>query len=478
MPPRPSTCLEIAEAVRAGKTSAAAVVGEAISRTKAAEEKWNPFIRIAADRAQRQAERVDRRLGKGEDLSRAGVPFAVKDLVDVDGLPTACGSGAIDRVAKRDATVVERLEAAGAVPLGKANMHECAFGFTGANPTFGDCRNPWDPQRIPGGSSSGSAAAVAGGVCPLALGSDTGGSTRLPAAFCGVTGLKPTYGRVPRDGAVPLAWTMDHIGTLTRTARDAATVLDVLAGHGDADPSSSRRRVPPHRKRLSERLGSFRVGIPDGWFFDRLDPAVFAAVHDAIDQLVSLGGETVEVRLPRMEEVLGAHRAIIFSEAASAYAPTVDDRAGELGDDIRPLLLGGRFLPAGDYLKGQRVRRIVRREWAKAMGAVDCVATPTVPMPAPPFGRKTVDLGGEEVPMVRACLDLTLPFNLTGHPAITLPCGFSEGNLPLGLQLVAKPFYEPTLLRIAHRYQQATDWHDRRPPLDASGGGEDLSSSP
>jgi aspartyl-tRNA(Asn)/glutamyl-tRNA(Gln) amidotransferase subunit A len=465
MSDEPLDALKVAADVQAKRRAAADVVKDALARAGRHQEKFRAFIALTPDLARKQAERVDERVRKGEKLPLAGVPFAVKDLIDVKGVPTTCGSKVFAKhTAKDDAVVVRRLVEAGAVLLGKLSLHECAFGFTGENPHHGDCKNPWDPARIAGGSSSGSAVAVALGVCPFTLGSDTGGSIRHPAALCGLVGLKPTYGRVSRTGVAPLSWSMDHVGPLTRTAADAAAVLKLLAGHDPDDEASSRREVPDYAAEIDKPIRGLRVGIPHTWFFESLQPAVADAVTAAIDKLASLGCKRVDVTLPHIEEVVGAHRAILFPEASSYHQPYLRGRAAEYGDDIRPLLQGGLFIPAVDYVKGQRVRRLVRRAWAKVFESIDCLVTPTSPIVATRFGETEADLPRGKKPLVRAYLDLTLPFNLSGHPAASVPCGFSKERLPIGMQLVGKPFDEASVLRLAHHYQQATDWHRRLPP--------------
>jgi aspartyl-tRNA(Asn)/glutamyl-tRNA(Gln) amidotransferase subunit A len=464
----PPTCLEIAAAVQKRERLARAVADDALQRAEKFQDQFRPFIRLTPELARDQARRVDERIAAGETLPLAGVPFAVKDLFHVAGVPTTYGSPVFaNAVQKETAVAVRKLIDAGAVLIGKLNLHECAFGFTGENPHFGDCRNPWDPARIPGGSSSGSAVAIALGICPLTLGSDTGGSIRLPAALCGVTGLKPTYGRVSRTGGFPLSWTMDHVGPLARTAADTALALRVLAGHDASDESSSRRAVPDYPVEAGARLRGLKVAVMHAWFFESLDPEVAAAVTRAIDALKSLGAIPVEVHLPRLEEALGAHRAIIFPEASLFHRPYLAEHAARYGNDIRPLLLGGQFLPAVDYLHALRVRRLIRREWGKVFEGIDVLVTPTSPITAPKFGETAANLPGGNKPLVRAFLDLTLPFNLSGHPAISIPCGFSQAGLPIGLQLVGKPFGESALLRIAGQYQQQTAWHNRIPAAPA-----------
>jgi aspartyl-tRNA(Asn)/glutamyl-tRNA(Gln) amidotransferase subunit A len=458
--------LVIAKEVQAHQRTAVEIAEEALARAKALQDEWRAFITVTPDIARKQAEKVDQWLAQGKHLPLAGVPFAVKDLFDVEGVATTCGSKVFaDRVAESDAAVVQRLVAAGAVLLGKLNLHECAFGFTGENPHYGDCRNPWDPDRIAGGSSSGSAVAVALGICPFTIGSDTGGSIRHPAALCGLVGLKPTYGRVSRVGGVPLSWTMDHVGPLARTATEAAAVLQVIAGRDKADETTSNRPVPDYAAEMARSLAGLRIGLPKSWFFESLEPDVARAVDDAVAQLVKLGARKVEVALPHMDEAVGAHRAIIFSEASSYYQPHLaaaqQQGRPQFGDDIRPLLEAGLFFPAVDYLKAQRARRTIRAAWSKVFSEVDCLVTPTSPLVATRFGQQTADLPGGPKPLVRAYLDLTLPFNLSGHPAVSVPCGLSSDGLPIGVQVVGKPFAEGTILRVANQYQQATEWHRR-----------------
>jgi aspartyl-tRNA(Asn)/glutamyl-tRNA(Gln) amidotransferase subunit A len=461
----PLSCRQIAAAVQSHERTARAVADEALGRAERLQDKYHAFIAITPELARRQATKVDELIGQGRRLPLAGVPFAVKDLLDIEGLPTTCGSRAFaDRRATADATVVRRLVEAGAVLLGKLNLHECAFGFTGANAVYGDCKNPWNADRIAGGSSSGSAVAVALGICGFSLGSDTGGSIRLPAALCSVTGLKPTYGRVSRQGVVPLSWTLDHVGPLARTADDVALVLESMAGHDAADEASSRAPVPNYSAELDKPLRGLRLGVPGEWFFGSLEPAVGKALDAAIAKLVELGCSLASVELPHLEEALGAHRAIIFPEAASYHEPFLRDRGDKYGDDIRPLLAGGLVLPAADYLRGQRARRVIRAAWAKAFSPIDFLVAPASPITASRFGQQTAKLPRGERPLVRAYLDVTLPFNLSGQPAMSVPCGFSPEGMPIGLQLVGKPFAEGLLLRVGHQYQQATDWHRRRAP--------------
>lgn len=460
----PEECVSLAAEVQGRRRSAREVADAALKSAEKFQETFRTFIRITPEIARRQADEVDRRVKGGEALPLAGVPFAVKDLYDVQGLPTTYGSKMfVDRMAATTAPSVQRLIDAGAVLIGKLNLHECAFGFTGQNPHFGDCKNPWDQSRIVGGSSSGSALAIALGICPFTLGSDTGGSIRMPAALCGVTGLKPTYGRVSRAGGMPLSWSMDHVGPLARSAVETALITRIMAGHDPADESSSRRTVPDYVAESRGDLRGLRVGVMQKWFFDALDPEVAGAVTKALNTLIDLGARRVDVQLPRLEEIVGAHRAILFSEASAFHQPYLS-QAEKYGDDIRPLLQGGVFIPAVQYIDALRARRIIRREWAKAFENADVFVAPTTPIAATKFGAQTADLPGGSKPLVRAYLDLTLPFNFTGYPALSIPCGFTQGNLPIGMQFVARPFAESLMFRFATRYQQETDWHRRVAP--------------
>ncbi len=456
----PGTCLETVEAIQTGKISAPDVVNRALAEAERLQAQWHVFITLTPELARRQARRVEQWLAAGKTLPLAGVPVAVKDLIDVLGVRTTCGSRVFEnQVARNNATAVRKLVSAGAIILGKANMHEFAFGFTGENAAYGNCPNPWNPERISGGSSSGSALAVALGICPLAIGSDTGGSIRLPAAFCGLIGLKPTYGRVSRAGAVPLAWSMDHLGPITRTADDAALVLKVLAGRDRADPTTARQLAPSAGADLEKPLDGLTIGLPRAGFFDDLDPQVARAVEDAAGVLAARGARPVDVQLPYLDEVLGVHRAVIFSEAAAFHRPLLAEHADRYDPAVRLLLEAGLFLSATDYLQAQRVRRLVRKAWADVFRTVDCLLTPTAPTVAARFGQRSVALPGGDASMLRACLGLTLPFNVTGHPAVSVPCGLSSEGLPIGMQLVGRPFDEGTILRVARRYQMETQWH-------------------
>jgi aspartyl-tRNA(Asn)/glutamyl-tRNA(Gln) amidotransferase subunit A len=381
------------------------------------------------------------------------------------GIRTTCGSRILkDWVPQADATVAVRLVAAGAILLGKLNMHEFAYGPTGVNPHYGTPANPWGAERMPGGSSSGSGAAVATGLCAGALGTDTGGSIRIPASLCGIVGLKQTYGRVSRAGVVPLAWSLDHIGPMARTVTDTAILLQALAGHDPADPSTAAIAVPDYRRGLDENLSGLRVGIVREFFFDRLDPEVRTAVEAAVRALTGAGIRVEEARLPRIQHAGPATFAIITAESMAYHEPYLKTRASEYGADVRARLLTGQFVLATQYLKAQRARQVLRAEVDEALRNVDALVFPTTPVAAPRVDEReaTVDGVREDV---RAWLTrCTRPINLTGHPALSVPCGLTAGGLPVGLQLVGRHFDEATLLRVGRAYERVSPLRDRRPP--------------
>jgi aspartyl-tRNA(Asn)/glutamyl-tRNA(Gln) amidotransferase subunit A len=397
-----------------------------------------------------------------------GIPIALKDLVMTRGIRTTCGSRILgDWVPDTDATVVRRLAEAGAILLGKLNLHEFAYGPTGVNPHYGTSRNPWDPSRMPGGSSSGSGVAVAAGLCAGALGTDTGGSVRIPAALCGIVGLKPTYGRVSRAGVIPLAWSLDHVGPMTRTVTDAALLLQVLAGRDPADPTTADIPVPDYRRAMEGEIRGLRLGLPKDLFFERLDPEVRAAVLAAAQSLEGLGACVEEIPLPRIPHAGPASFAIIASEATAYHEPYLKTRAAEYGADVRSRLTTGQFVLASQYLKAQRARRVLRADVDAALTRVHALLLPTTPIPAPRLDAREVTADGVTEDVRWWLVRCTRPINVTGHPALSVPCGLTAGGLPIGLQLVGRQFDEATLLRIGRAFEAVSPWRDRRPPLEA-----------
>jgi aspartyl-tRNA(Asn)/glutamyl-tRNA(Gln) amidotransferase subunit A len=450
------TLAEAAAAIAAGDLSPVELTDACLDRIERLDPALNAFITVTAETARREARAAQD--GTGPSGPLRGVPIALKDLFDTAGVRTTGGTKILaDRVPERDATVTARLRQAGAVFLGKLNMHEFAYGVSNDNPHYGPTRNPWDTARIPGGSSGGSGAAVAAGLCLGTLGSDTGGSIRIPASLCGITGLKPTYGRVSRAGVLPLSWSMDHIGPMARTVRDCAILLSVIAGHDPDDPASAAEPVPDYLAELEDGVRGLRVGLPRRYFFEQVDDQVRAAVEEAARILQAEGAELRDVDIDEIELAPIAGATILVSEAAAYHERWLNERPEDYGDDVRQRLLLGRLYPATTYINAQRLRRTVVESFLRALAGVDLLLAPATPITAPPIAGFTTD--------VRASLTrFTTPINLAGLPSLALPCGFDRDTLPIGMQLIGRPFAEALLLRAGRAYERATDWHSRRPP--------------
>jgi len=433
-------------------------------------ERLNPrlraYITVTSDDAERQARQADAELASGAYHGPLhGIPLGIKDLFDVGGVPTTFGSKILKaNVATEDAALVADLKHAGAVILGKHNLHEFAFGITSENPHFGAVRNPWNTDRVPGGSSGGTAAAVAAGLCAAGIGSDTGASIRAPASFCGVVGLKPTYGRVSRRGGLPLAWSLDHAGPITRSVADCAVVLQATAGHDPLDPGSADVPVPDFSEHLHAGISGLRIGIPREYFFELVEPEVDQLVRAAIDVLAGLGARVEEVSLPHVLHAQVAGNVIMSTESAAWHAEWLRERPEDYGSDVLARIRGGQLIRAVDYLASQQMRTLIQADFRQAFEHVDVVVSPTVPLVAPPIGR-TLEPGGPLNVVPRSIANrATVPCNLTGMPAISIPCGFSEG-LPVGLQIMAPAFAEPLVLRAAAAYEVASPWRAQRPPI-------------
>jgi aspartyl-tRNA(Asn)/glutamyl-tRNA(Gln) amidotransferase subunit A len=379
---------------------------------------------------------------------------------------TTSGSRVFDSfVPERDCTVAHRFRQAGAVLLGKLNMHQLAYGPTGENPDYGHMHNPWDPDRYAGGSSGGSASAASAGQCTITMGSDTGGSVRIPAALCGVVGLKPTYGLVSRHGLTPLSWCMDHPGPLVRTVEDAALTLNAIAGHDPQDIASSRAAIPDYTAALVDNVRGLRIGVPREYFDAPLDAEVARAVRKAIDLLEELGASVTEVSFPMFRHAQAISSTILMAEAAAYHRELLARDGDKLYPPVRLRLEAGLFITAADYLKAQQARALFVRELGGLLREVDLLAGPTEPVTAPRLLAEEVEIGGQTVGVTPALTQYTRPYNIAGFPAISIPCGFSESGLPIGLQLAGRPFDELTVLRAAHAYEQASDWHLRRPAI-------------
>lgn len=444
---------QVARLLRQRKVSCLEVTEAAWARIDQANPLLNAFITLQREESLLAAREADSLLEKEAPKSPLhGIPISLKDLYDTEGLLTTAGSRVTaERVPGEDSTVTRRLREAGAILLGKANMSEFACG--GMGHVFGAVSNPWDIERFPGGSSSGSGASVASGMNYASMGSDTGGSIRLPAALSGVVGLKPTYGRVSRHGVVTLSWTLDHAGPLTRTVRDAGIVLQAVAGLDPLDPTSSPERVPNFSRNLPRRLEGRTLAVPREAFYGSLDPQVEGAMEEALLELQRLGAKLKEVSIPNAAAGTNAMITILQAEGAAYHWERVGDRLNDLGTTARGRITQGLLTPAVSYIQAHRVRSILIEEFRQALNGVDALVVPTTQTTA-----QRLDEG-------RLTSALTPAFNMTGLPALSLPCGFTKEGLPIGMQIVGRAFEEATVLKIGHAYESATEWHTRRPPI-------------
>jgi aspartyl-tRNA(Asn)/glutamyl-tRNA(Gln) amidotransferase subunit A len=416
------------------------------------------FVTLTPDRARAEAKAAEATLLRGDGRPLLGIPVGYKDIYDTRGIKTSAGSALwADRVAEGDATCVTRLQDAGCVMLGKLITHEFAWGIQSPGHRFKPARNPWNREHIPGGSSSGSGAALAAGLCAGALGTDTGGSIRGPASFSGIVGLKPTYGRCSRAGVATLSWTLDHTGPMARSVEDCAYLLQQLAGHDPLDPASSQAPVADYVGTLDRSIRGLRIGVPRDYFFDGADADVAGAFEDAMTTYRGLGADVRDVTIPNIWDA-PSFMVIMASEAFAYHERDLRERPGLYGDLLRERLTSGALYTGAEYVQAMRLRERLRNEMLDVLRSVDLLATPTSPKPAPTFAAMwDVSLGFPR--------SNTPPFNLSGLPALALPCGFASAGLPLSLQLAGRPFDEATVLRAGHAYQQATDWHRRRPPV-------------
>src|SRR5713226_1039342 len=449
--------VELARLIASKEVSPVEVVEAHLNRIAALDGTLKSYITVMGDSALQAAKAAEAAVTAGDGLGALhGVPIGLKDLYCTKGVKTTGGSKILaDWAPTEDATVVSRLTAAGAIVLGKLNMHEFAYGPEGLNPHYGTPWNPWDKatHRICGGSSSGSGAAVAAGIAPGALGSDTGGSIRIPASLCGITGIKPTYGRVSRAGVLPLAWSLDHVGPMTRTAADCALVLRAMAGYDPGDPTTSVLPVPDYNAALTGEIKGLRVGLLRPFFIDGSAPDVVAAVESAARALEGLGAIVDEVRLESVWHVAAASFAIVASEALAYHAEWMRTRSADYQPDVRERLKMGAFVTGVQYVRAQQVRASVRAEVDGALARRDVLLAPTAPLAAPVLGQTEALIGGTKTDVRSALIRLTRPFNFSGHPAGSLPCGFSADGLPIGMQLVGRPFDEATVMRAGDAYQ-------------------------
>ena len=456
-----------------------------LKRIEEVEPKVKAYIIVTPEKALKEAEQADKMIAAGKITPLTGIPLAIKDVLCTEGITTTCGSKILSNfVPVYDATVVRKLKKAGAITLGKANMDEFAMGSSTENSAFGPSRNPWDLSTIPGGSSGGSAAAVAADECIASLGTDTGGSIRQPASCCGIVGLKPTYGRVSRFGLIAFGSSLDQVGPLTKDVRDAALLMNVLAGYDPQDSTSVNKEVPDYTTFLKPDLKGITIGVAKEYFIEGIDPEVEKAVKEALHVLQGLGAKTVDIALPHTEYALPVYYLIAPAEASSNLARydgvKYGFRAGKdenliamykktrsegFGAEVkRRIMLGTYALSAGYYDayygKASQVRTLIRRDFEEAFKKCDVIVTPTAPTPAFKIGEKTDD------PLQMYLSDIfTIPVNLAGIAGISLPCGLAQNRLPIGLQVISGPFEEGKVLQTAFAYEQNTDWHVKKPKL-------------
>lgn len=478
----PTTVTAASEALAAGEITSAELTEALLARIDAVEPTVRAFLTLTADEALSAARAADAARNAASGPLH-GVPLAIKDVICTRGVRTTCGSAILETfVPPYDATVVARLRDAGVVSLGKLNCDEFAMGSSTETSAYHTTRNPWDPERVPGGSSGGSAAVVAAGMAPGSLGTDTGGSIRQPAALCGVSGIKPTYGRVSRFGLVAYGSSLDQIGPFAWTAADLALILQAIAGHDPNDGTSAPVPVPDYSAALTGHVRGLRIGVPREYFVEGMEPGVEAATREAIEALKAQGASVVEVSLPYTKYALPTYYIVAPAEASAnlarydgvRYGPREQGesmweeieltRGRRFGPEVRRrIMLGTYALSAGYYdayyRRAQQVRTLIKRDFEQAFAHVDLLAAPTSPTVAFPIGQKMDD------PLAMYLSDVcTLPINLAGVPGLVVPCGFSEG-LPVGLQLIGRPFDEATLLRVGDAYQRGTDWHTRHPAI-------------
>jgi len=450
------------EQLRRGEISAADLTETCLCQIERLNPTINAFITVTADSARKEALKADALLaaqksGPGQS-PLLGMPIALKDLFETAGIRTTAGSKFFaDYVPAEDAQVVQKLKLAGCVVLGKTNTHEIALGVTGVNPHFGAVKNPWDVKRVPGGSSSGSAAAVAAGVCLAALGTDTGGSIRIPASLCGVVGLKPTYGRVSTRGVIPLSWNLDHVGPLTRTVRDAGIMLAAMAGYDPLDPASVNMPVEDYLAHLEEGVRGRRVALACGKYVEASDPQVLAGVAEAARVFTDLGAEVRNEDMSWLADLALANGRMIPADGAAFHRERLREHPDWFGADVRQRLEAGAALTSSEYSLARRTQVEGRRRFEQFFDEFDILLLPTTPIPAPPIE------GTEAVEAARRLTRFTAPFNLAGLPALSIPCGLTGDGLPIGLQIVSRHWGEAKLLQAGHAFEQATKWHTLRP---------------
>lgn len=455
------TITEAAGLLERGEVSPVELTQAFLRRIEDLNRALNCFITLTAEAALQSARQAEAEIRGGHYRGTLhGIPLALKDLYETRGVRTTAGSKFFaDNVPSTDAVAVERLNIAGAILLGKLNMHEIALGVTNNNPHFGACHNPWNLDCTPGGSSGGSATALAAGLCLGSLGSDTGGSIRIPASLCGVVGLKPTYGRVSLRGVIPLSWSLDHAGPMARRVKEAAVLLQAIAGYDPLDPAAVDVQVPDYLAEIDQGVRGWRIALANDGFLKRADAEVLEAVHAAAQVFTRLGAEVIPTGLPNGRDAALNNGLIVTSEAAAFHRQRLAEHPEDFGADVRQRLQTGAAYTSTEYVLARRTQAELRRLFELFFNKYDVLLMPSTPIPAPSLD------GPDAVEQARMLTRFTAPFNLTGLPALSLPCGFTRDGLPIGLQIVARPWAEAALLRAGQAYEMATEWHLRRPEL-------------
>ena len=459
---------DAASKVRTREVSPVDLVQAALARIRATDDILRSYITVFEEQALQVAKAAEIMAAAGHNLGPLhGIPIALKDNIALRGTRTTAGSKVLgDWVPDADATIVTRLRRAGAIFIGKTNMHEFAWGGTSANPHYGAVRNPWNTERFPAGSSGGSGVAVAARSCFGAVGTDTGGSIRLPSAINGVAGIRPTYGRVSNHGIIPLAWSMDTAGPMTRTVEDCALMFGAMAGYDPEDPTTADRPCADYSAGLRDGVRGLHIGVVPGYFFHHLQPPVHDAVQAALAAFEKLGAQIVEVEIDNIHGNISAQLTIESAEPSTYHQRWLRERPQDYGDDVRALLEVGELLLATHYLQAQRYRTLLRNEFINAFRKVDVFVCPTLPFTATKLGATTVVIeNGVEEDMLSAIMQFTGVASLTGLPALNVPCGFDAHGMPIGMQLIGRPFDEATLFRMGHAFQMATEFHLRAPSV-------------
>jgi aspartyl-tRNA(Asn)/glutamyl-tRNA(Gln) amidotransferase subunit A len=457
---------QLGRMIQKKEVSPVEVIEAHLARMEALEPRLNSFIARIPGQAREEARKAEQEIQAGRYRGPLhGIPLGLKDLYYVKGLPNTGGTKLFENfIPDFDSTVALKLREAGAILLGKLNMHPFAYGPTGENPEYGHMHNPWDTERITGGSSGGSGSAAASGQCALTMGSDTGGSIRIPSALCGLAGLKPTYGRLSRHGLTVLAWSLDHPGPMARTVEDCSLVMNAAAGYDPNDPVSVHLPVSDFTKALIGNIKGLRIGVPKEYFEVPIDGNVKEIVWKAIRKLEELGALVSEVSWPMYHQMAAIANTIQMAEATAYHQKLIKQKGPRIWHPVRLRLEAGFFISAVDYIQAERARALFFQQSLELMKKVDLLAGPTVPVVAFKIGTNEMTIGNKTLKVIPLLTQYTRPFNINGFPAISVPCGFSEG-LPVGLQLAGRPLEEETVLRAAHAYEQATEWHLRRPPI-------------